>query len=195
MNTKPNPEILLATWPDLSGQRYFAGRQCSAPTDEILSWRLEFRACRDGEGYTRDPQLVSKLGLYVWYNVPSDSLSLSIRVFDQFSLTLDEVRTLAKTMAALERKAKKAYSFYEGFEKKPYIMASLRAVFEAIGVRRVIGYRSPVNEIKYLRHPVELIVNEMYRQISAQQRSLGLAQTISALTESVDTFSDFEEVV
>lgn len=147
---QPKLELLLATWPDQPGVRYFGHADFVSSVSGCDSLWLSLRGSRAGETawMDDDARAASDIGLYCWFG-DTGTLQFEFAIHDVSNMRLREAEARLKLL----RKLDKAMPALRNRTADTFRMA-LMDIFNAIGVTRAIEYRYMVPTTKATFIPI-----------------------------------------
>lgn len=172
MSKKPKINIVLASWPDQNGARYFGHADILSQVDGCDSFWLSFRAVNQADPYwymDHAARAVSDIGLYVWFS-DRGHVQVYFAIHDAHNMKLDEAEMRLKTLRWFDKRVpdlrnRNADSF----------RSLLMDIFNAIGVKHAIEYRHMVPSEKSTFIPiydaVETIAKEFDKRYNRIRKS------------------------
>jgi hypothetical protein len=169
---RKKPIMVLATWPEQPGARYFGHSDYGNFVDGCDSIWLSFRAAMpsDPNYYMDEPaRAMSDIGLYVWFG-DTGSVHTYFAIHEAHNMKLSEAEARIKILRALDKKMpstnrRTSDSF------RPLLMD----IFNAIGVTKAIEYRHMVPSKDSTFIPVydavEVIAKELDRRYAIIKKS------------------------
>lgn len=139
--TTKKPIIVLATWPDGAGARYFGHHDLGNFVEGCDSFWLSFRSAMPGDDcwyMDYKARAVSDIGLYVWFS-DSGQVQTYFAIHEAHNMRLDEAEIRLKTLRWFDKKMPRlTHRNADSFRQL------MMDIFNAIGVTKAIQYRHMV---------------------------------------------------
>lgn len=170
--TMKKATVVLATWPENRGARYFGHDDSGYSVDGCDSFWLSFRSHRPGDDchyMDESARAVNDIGMYVWFD-ERGAVQTNFAIHDSHNMNLREAEARLKALRKFDSKmpslcGRNAESF------RPFLMD----IFNAIGVTQAIEYRHLVPASKSAFVPiydaVEAIGKEFDKRYAAIRKS------------------------
>lgn len=136
------PIVVLATWPEQPGARYFGHSEYGGYVDGCDSIWLSLRSAMPGDDcyYMDDSaRAMSDIGLYVWFDECGNTHNY-FAIHETHNMKLSEAELRVKILRKLDKKIQQV-----GRRTADSFRPMLMDIFNAIGVTKAIEYRHMVS--------------------------------------------------
>ena len=164
MPASKRPEIVLATWAGKTGAEFFGDRRFARlfGDSHCDSMWLTLRVVDDdSHAAYKLRQVMSNIGLWVWWSTDSDTIHVEFRAHEVHSATVTELQAM---VSELQRLNKRIPARLHGENYASYV----RSTIHAAGIKRRVEYHGFGNPEQH--HSIQSAFGPLVNEIESRSK-------------------------
>lgn len=157
---KPTHELVIATWPEAHGYRYFGCVDYGAHFDDSSTCYVPLRAVIEGDKFPwfdDSVRCINDICLYCYFSIDG-CVSIELRTNESGTQTLRQLEYHVKMMKKLTAKASKTFNLGD-FKRGSDFHTELTKIVAALGIKRSVQYHGIGTQDTYV--PVGVAVRKI----------------------------------